>query len=168
MLPSWVWIIVAIALLFLLLISSYIVYRKKKTNKKPKDIEKQQEVYIHSPTPTTIEQTVKPEQEDRTSILYGQQFVVVEPSQTALSPPPQQRERKISTTTTILQQDENEGTIEPQKSRGVFSLSPPHEETDSIQDTSNCSTTTRTITPCHTINTSSWRGPTPPWTQSNK
>ncbi|KAI8054817.1 hypothetical protein BDF21DRAFT_403901 [Thamnidium elegans] len=124
----------------------------KRTQTLNKDDEEKPDVPVPLPTTPFDPKTIRSQD---TMQLYGQQFALVEPSQTALSPPPQ-REPKTCTLSDIAPPPDS-----LPKNRGVFSLS-PHQETDdsTIQDNSS---TTRTITPFQ--GTTDWRGPTPPWTQ---
>jgi hypothetical protein len=134
---------------------------------------------IPSPTSTTvIEDEENSIQENIMTTkdkgdAYGQQFAVVTPAQTELSPP--RRERKDSQNNKPLVQ----AIIEQEhqkKIRSVFSLSPFQENGSSIQTTpeshfhshSSSSESSRTLTPFqgHTPTLNQiWRGPTPPWTQ---
>ncbi|KAI9257845.1 hypothetical protein EDC94DRAFT_614382 [Helicostylum pulchrum] len=172
MIPSWVWAIVAIIVCVLLAVLAFVIYKKKRTQTLNKDEEEKPDVPVPLHTAPFDPKSIRSQD---TMQLYGQQFALVEPSQTALSPPPQ-RESKVCT---LLSPPPLPSQIEPYtcslsdiahppsrtdslpKNRAVFSLS-PHQETDdaTIQDNSSI---TRTITPFQ--GTTDWRGPTPPWTQ---
>lgn len=161
---SWVWGILAAVvclLVIIILIVTLIVKRKKVVTSN--DVEKNNEqIIIPSQSPTTIEdEAIIIENNNKDATLYGQQFAVVEISQTVLSPPP--RERKGSNNSITLTQQE----VNPQKARDVFSLS-PHQEIEPAPN--SISSSRRTITPFQGNTTpinQGWRGPTPPWTHSS-
>ncbi|GAA5814348.1 hypothetical protein MFLAVUS_007842 [Mucor flavus] len=167
MVPSWVWAIVAIILCLLLAILIYTIYKKKRTRTLNKDEEEKRDVPVPLQTTPFDPKSIRSQD---TMQLYGQQFALVEPSQTALSPPPQREPKTCALLSPQLPLEPKTCTLSDiatspidslPKNRGVFSLS-PHQDTDdsTIQDNSS---TTRTITPFQ--GTTDWRGPTPPWTQ---
>lgn len=164
MIQSRVWgiLVAAICLLGIIIsVAVWIIQRRKTVTSN--DVEKHiDQTIIPSQSPTTIEdESVVPENNNKEATLYGQQFAVVETSQTILSPPP--RERKESNNSITLQYE-----VIPQKARDVFSLS-PHPEVDSTATPSSFSSSRRTITPFQGSTAAAspgWRGPTPPWTHN--
>lgn len=135
-----------------------------------------------SPSSTAIEEEVTIDEgfvatkDERDAYGGGQQFAVVTPDQTGLSPP--RRERKesgcSSLSKVVMEEEDHQRNI-----RSVFSLSPLHENSNQTTPASEShnefssisSDMARTSTPFqgHTPVSSLqfWRGPTPPWTQQH-
>lgn len=156
MLETWKVVVISIfVILFILVSVSFVVCKLRRPKKSTPQQKEDRKSYDIG---KVEEQKVNPHMEDQME-KYGQQFAIVTPVQTELSPP-----RHVNT-------GELPAIAMPeQRQLRVFSLSPLHEcrtpasnNTDSIVSSLRTATPFRTYTPPPTQDV--WRGPTPVWTQ---
>jgi hypothetical protein len=207
-LEPWKWALIGVGTLLSIISvagAMYCLINKNKkckndiNNEKPpvnSDEEEAIDEGIMTTTTATVEASIKSttdnsSMQQKEANLYGQQFALVTPASTVLSPPrsqqhPHQQQKPTTSTAPIIhqiQEEEGEEEEDPSKLR-IFSLSPLHRPPQSSDSPSSsfrnnthnadsiCSnssnTTHRAMTPFQgntpTIN-DVWRGPTPPWTQ---
>lgn len=184
-LQAWQWVLIALGICLFVIINAFTIYmiKKRKQKKLMKEGTDDEEKNQPSPASTTIEEDVTIDEgfmaskEEKDTYSGGQQFVVLTPDQTGLSPP--RRERKESGSSSlskvVMEEEDHQRHI-----RSVFSLSPLHEHSNQTTPASGShnefssisSDMARTSTPFqgHTpiSNHQFWRGPTPPWTQQQQ